>query len=352
MIQLEFTETEIEALDYERYHHPHPQVQRKMEVLYLKSQGLQHQEILRLSGIRSRTTLAKYCRQYQEGGVEGLKQLDYQGQPSQLNEHIPSLKAYFEAHPPRNTAEAQDAIERLTGIKRSPTQIKAFLKRMGMRTRKVGYLPGKASDPDKIEEQEQFRVEQLEPRLAEAKAGERAVFFMDAAHFVHRAYLGLIWCFSRIFIASPSGRKRFNVLGAVNAITKEVITVTNQSYINAESVCLMLLKLAGLGLEVSITVVLDNARYQKCQRVFALAQELDIELLYLPSYSPHLNLIERLWKFVRNQCLYSKYYADFDDFKSVIEACLETANTTHKTALETLLSLNFQSFKDVHISTV
>ena len=128
--------------------------------------------------------------------------------------------------------------------------------------------------------------------------------------------------------------------------------MTNQSYINAESVCLMLLKLAALALEVPITVVLDNARYQKCQLVFALAQELDIELLYLPSYSPHLNLIERLWKFVRNQCLYSKHYADFDDFKSAIEACLETANTTHKTSLETLLSLNFQFFKDVHISTV
>lgn len=153
-------------------------------------------------------------------------------------------------------------------------------------------------------------------------------------------------------MASPSGRKRFNVLGAVNAITKEVLTVTNQTYINAESVCLMLLKLEGLNLDVPITVVLDNARYQKCQVVFALAKVLNIELLYLPSYSPHLNLIERLWKFVRNQCLYSKYYENFDDFKGAIETCLENANTTHQAALESWLSLNFQSFKDVHISTV
>lgn len=161
-----------------------------------------------------------------------------------------------------------------------------------------------------------------------------------------------MWCFTRIFIASPSGRKRFNVLGAVNAITKDVITVTNTSYINAESVCQMLLKLATLNLTVPITVVLDNARYQKCQVVCALAEALNIELLYLPSYSPHLNLIERLWKFVRNQCLYSKYYAEFDEFKEAIETCLETANTTHKKSLETLLSLKFQTFKDVHISGV
>ncbi len=101
-----------------------------------------------------------------------------------------------------------------------------------------------------------------------------------------------------------------------------------------------------------ITVVLDNARYQKCRVVFALAEALNIELLYLPSYSPHLNLIERLWKFVRNECLYSKYYADFDSFKDAIQTCLEQADTTHKKALKTLLSLNFQSFKNVHISSV
>lgn len=114
----------------------------------------------------------------------------------------------------------------------------------------------------------------------------------------------------------------------------------------------MLLKLDALGLDVPITVVLDNARYQKCKVVFALAKALNIELLYLPSYSPHLNLIERLWKFVRNQCLYSKYYANFDDFKDAIETCIEQANTTHKSSLETLMTLNFQSFRKVQISNV
>ena len=172
---------------------------------------------------------------------------------------------------------------------------------------------------------------------------------MDAAHFVHRAYLGFLWCFTRVFIASPSGRKRFNVLGAVNAITKEVVIVTNESYINAQSICLMLLKLKALDLAVPITVVLDNARYQKCKLVFGLAKSLDIELVYLPAYSPHLNLIERLWKFVRNQCLYAKYYAEFEDFKGAIESCIEQANTAHKEALASLLTLNFQSFRKVQI---
>lgn len=176
MITLEFSDADITALDYERYHHPHPHVQRKMEVLYLKSQGLSHQQIGQLCRIRSRTTLTRYFREYESGGIEALKQLHFKGQPSALNQHIPSLQAYFEAHPPRNSAEAQAEIERITGIKRSPTQIKAFLKRIGMKCRKVGYIPGKAATPEKRAEQETFRINELEPRLAEAQAGERAVF--------------------------------------------------------------------------------------------------------------------------------------------------------------------------------
>ena len=141
-------------------------------------------------------------------------------------------------------------------------------------------------------------------------------------------------------------------MGAVNAVTREIITVTNQTYINAESVCQLLFQLAELNLETPITLVLDNARYQKCALVKNLAEMLEIELLYLPAYSPHLNLIERLWKFVKKQCLYSKYYETFDEFKLAIEQCLDEANSKHQSQLESLLSWNFQSFKNVKISTV
>lgn len=97
MITLEFSDADIDALDYERYHHPSPQVQRKMEVLYLKSQGLPHEQIRQLSRIRSRTTLlVRYLRQYEAGGIEALKQLYYKGQPSELNQHTASLKDHFE----------------------------------------------------------------------------------------------------------------------------------------------------------------------------------------------------------------------------------------------------------------
>jgi len=175
---------------------------------------------------------------------------------------------------------------------------------------------------------------------------------VDAAHFVFGAFLGYLWCFARCWIKAPSGRQRFNVLGALNAITYEVITVTNLTYINAESVCQLLGKLAALGLQGPITLVLDNARYQRCALVQSVADALGIELLYLPPYSPNLNLIERLWKFVKKQCLYSKYYTDFSAFTHAIEDCLTHTQTTHKQALCSLLTLNFQSFKKAQSLTV
>ena len=175
---------------------------------------------------------------------------------------------------------------------------------------------------------------------------------MDAAPFVFGAFLGYLWCFTRCWIKAPSGRQRFNVLGALNAITYEVITVTHLTDINAESVCQLLRKLAALGLQVPSTLVLDNARYQRCALLQSVADTLGIELLYLPAYSPNLNLIERLWKFVKKQCLYSKYYTDFSAFTCAIEDCLVHTQTMYKPVLSSLLTLNFQSFKKAQSLTI
>jgi transposase len=170
---------------------------------------------------------------------------------------------------------------------------------------------------------------------------------VDAAHFVLSPYIGFLWCFARVFIKSPSGRNRFNVLGALNAITHELIMVTNDKYINALCFCELLWDISCKcsNSNIPITLVLDNARYQKCKLVFYFAKLLDIELLYLPAYSPNLNIIERLWKFVKKKCLYSKYYSDFNTFKNSISECLRKTHTEHKKELSSLLTLNFQTFR-------
>lgn len=187
--------------------------------------------------------------------------------------------------------------------------------------------------------------------MKEAQAGQRTVFFVDAAHFVYGSFLGYLWTLTRLFVKTGSGRRRFNVLGALHAVTKQVIVETNDGSINAETVCQLLRQIARRGFRTPITLVMDNARYQKCKLVRALAAEFGIELLFLPAYSPNLNLIERFWKFVKKRALASRYHEDFDAFSRAITDCINNATTTHKTELKTLLTLNFQTFENTKVLT-
>lgn len=127
-IQLEFTPEIQESLNYERYHHPVPLVQRRMEVLWLKSHNLPHALIATLAGV-SENTMREYFRLYAEGGLEKLKEVNFYRPESELQAHLTSLEAYFQANPPATVKEAQSELESLTGIKRSETQVREFLKK-------------------------------------------------------------------------------------------------------------------------------------------------------------------------------------------------------------------------------
>jgi transposase len=136
-------------LRYWRFHHPHPHVQLKMEVVYLRSQKLGNKPIQHLCGI-SKASFYRYLHEYQAGGVEKLQELNFHRPQSQLVEHKPTLEGYFRVHPPATCAEAAAKIEELTGVKRGPTQTRKCLKKLGMKPRKVGQIPAKAD----VKEQE------------------------------------------------------------------------------------------------------------------------------------------------------------------------------------------------------
>lgn len=194
-----------------------------------------------------------------------------------------------------------------------------------------------------------FLDQQLTPVLAAAQAGQGHVFFVDAAHFVYGTFLCYLWSFARLFVRAASGRQRFNVLGAWNAVARQLVTVTNTTVVNTETMCELLGKIAALGLTGPVTLVLDNARYQRNAVVMTMAQHLGITLLFLPSYSPNLNLIERLWKFIKRRTLYGRYHPTFADFRAAIEETLANLPTTHATNLTSLMTLNFQRFENVSL---
>lgn len=123
-----FSEEVLAEIRHDRYHHPHPRVQRKMEVLWLKSLGLTHADIAAFADVSPRS-VQRYLDEYQEGGLDRIRRLVWQGKPCALDEHQPSLEDYFIEHPPRSAREAQEAIERLTGIRRGLSQVRAFMKK-------------------------------------------------------------------------------------------------------------------------------------------------------------------------------------------------------------------------------
>jgi transposase len=205
-------------------------------------------------------------------------------------------------------------------------------------------LPPKKTSAEPTATQAAFRETKLEPLLADARPGKGQVFFVDVAPFVRGAFLCGVWCRIRLFLRGGSGRKRYRVLGAWKAVTKELVSSTTDATVTAETRCALLRKIAALGLQGPITWVLDNVRDQHGALVRALATSLNIHREFLPSYSPNLNLIERLWKFIKKQVLYGRHDATFQEFQAAIDGCLAKIPTKHREKLKSLMTHNFQTF--------
>jgi transposase len=337
----DFTEQEIEQLYRLFMSHPLGMAKKKLHVVYLKALGLSHQDMARIARVSS-DSVTRYVKTYIEGGVEGLCSTQYYCPVSLLLPHRDTLKTHFQDQPPHTVAEAAYKIEELTGAKLALSACRDFMrKHLGMRYRKMAPMPAKA-DPDT---QKAFLHTQLEPLLEAEKQGQRRVFFVDAAHFVMGAFLGLLWCFERLFVNSSTGRHRYNVLGAYSVKGAELISISNHTDITSDTLVDLLATLRSLHPDTALTLVMDNARYQHWDKVISNARELGIDLLFLPPYSPNLNLIERLWKFVKKQCLYNRYYEAFCQFTAAIDDCLDKVKSIFNPQVKTLLNPKFQLFE-------
>lgn len=335
------SEADLAALNYDRYHYPDPLVQKRMHVAYLSScQDLTYQAISTIVDFHF-NSVSKWVKVYEQQGIDGLKVNNYGTNKSILEGHAADILTSLKALPPRTVQEAAERIFELTGIRRSPQQVRVFIKKQGLKYRKCGHIPAKA---DSVA-QHKWVDDKLTPAIKAAKEGEAHLLFCDAAHFVLGSCLCFLWSAVRVFLKGSAGRNRINVLGVVNAITKEVTTLINDTYINAEVMMAFLKTLRQTYNDGKpIAIVLDNARYQHCNVVKNCATTLGIDLLFLPPYSPNLNIIERLWKFTKKKILYAKYYDKPAAFHLAIRQFFENINHQYKEELKTLLTLKFQFF--------
>lgn len=341
MLTLKISEADIVTARYERISHPLQRIRKRMDVIYGVSQGFKHEAVAEMSGVH-RNTVCNYIKLYNEGGLEALSTFHYQGFESVLMSHRVKLVEYFASHPPRSAKEATARIEELTGEKMSVAEVRRFLHKIGMKPRKTGHVPAKAD----LAKQQEFLDETLKPLIIRAQAGDCHLFFVDAAHFILTPFVGILWCFARIFIKAAAGRNRINVLGALHLTSLKIETLVNTTYVNAHTIAELLQKIADHYRDLPIYWVLDNARYQHCNFIKEKAKSLGIQLVFLPPYSPNLNLIERLWRYIKKDVLGNRYFDCPQKFHQAITHALNDINLNPATQLKmkSLLTPRFQTF--------
>ena len=238
-----------------------------------------------------------------------------------------------------SSKEVVDFVKETFNVEYKPKCMVDTLKRLGFVYKKTTKIPGK---PDR-EEQEAF-IEKHRQLKAEKSAGDK-ILFMDGVHPQHNSKLAYCWIEKgkKKELKSNTGRKRINLNGALDAEGYDIVIREDES-INAQSTIKLLQAIESRYDKANnIYIIADNARYYRAKLVTEYLKKSRIKIEFLPSYSPNLNLIERLWKFFYKKTLYNKYYETYEEFKDKCLGFFEAIGK-YKGELRTLLTDNFQLF--------
>lgn len=306
--------------------------------------GLSSQRIAAIAGC-SRNFVDSLIHSYNNEGLDSvLETAPIPGRPGRLKAHMDEISKRLESEVPRSSAEAAQIIRDISGIAFSLTWTRKIMHRCGFRFIKTQPIPGRAC-PQKRNEW----IAELQPVINEAKEGKRKLYFMDAVHFTPEAFTCHVWCKKPLYLKTGAGRNRFNLLGCVDPSSLDIIHSHSMVYVDAEQTKTFLEKVRMKSGDYPVSIVLDNARYQHCKAVKEKAAELGINLIFLPPYSPNLNIIERLWKYTRRHVLAGKYFDSPAKFHDALRHFFEVDYINHKPNLSSLLTLNFQSFENAHL---
>lgn len=310
-------------------------------ILYL-NMGDSYEEIAKRL-LLDDSSLRNYYSYYRSGGVQALLRDNYKGGTSYMSEEqLQSLEKHLEAITYLCAKEIQAYIVKTYAITYSVEGVKALLHRIGFVYKKSKHMPGKA---DK-EKQEAF-IKEYEA-LKVSKYTEDKIYFLDGCHPRHNSVPAYGWIKKgkEKQLPANTGRERLNINGAYNIEDEKVIVRTDES-INADSTVSLIQQIMLLQLSGTIYLIADNAKYYRAKKVKEfLENNPRVKLIFLPPYSPNLNVIERLWWFFKKKKLYNTYYEKFAVFR---EECLSFFENIqlHRDELKTLMTDNFHLIQPV-----
>ena len=283
------------------------------------------------------STVRNYEKRYKEGGLEKLVNDYYMGRSSYLSsEEQSKLIVELESKVYLTTKSIIFYVSKEFGVIYTVGGMTRLLHKLGFSYKKPKGVPGKA----KTEEQEAF-VEEYN------RVKKRSlVYFADSTHPMLNPVLSAGWIRKgqEFDIKTNSGRQRVNINGAIELNTLNVVSRSCKK-VNGSLMCDLLRAIRLRHPKARrICLILDNAPYNKSNRVRDFALELRIKILYLPPYSPNLNPIERLWKFMKKKVMANRYYPDIETFQTELMLFLRGIRK-HKSELSTLITDNFHIVK-------
>lgn len=319
----------------------------KLSVLVMLDEGKSYEEISVLLGL-SRGSIANCRRKFGEEGLDKYLDKHYVPYQGKLDEcQLSALEGWVSSGIYTTSGEIQAYIEREFGVSYSLSAVRLILHKLDFVYKKTSDVPGGLDEA----EQEAF-LSELVPFLHEIEEDE-AVFFVDAVHPQHNTHSSYAWIKRGQDkpVATNTGRRRININGAMNAHQPEQVIIHEAETINAQATIALYEKIQLQNPTKRVIYVFgDNARYYRNAELQAwLDKNPRIVQLFLPPYSPNLNLIERLWKFLRKKVINTTFYPTFEEFRLAVFRFFDNISQ-YKSELQTLITFNFQRIRQPQIN--
>ena len=312
------------------------------------NQGFTYSQVVKAL-LLDETTLRRYLNQYQENGLDGLLKCHYKGSQTRLTlAQKKELKVFLKDQALRTAQEVAWHIQKTYKVTYSLTGVTKLLHRLGFVYKKPKIVPGKADR----EKQEEFV--KVYKNIRENLGSNDQLYFADSTHPQHNTKPSYGWILkgkdNDKFVKTNTGRERLNLNGALSLKGKTAV-VLEEKTINSNATIRLFKRLERKHPRGKIYLILDNARYHHSRVVKAwLKKHRRFKLLFLPPYSPNLNLIERLWRFFHQKVTWNHYFETFQEFRKVT---LNFFKHLHRfrPELESLLTDSFQLVPNLNMQT-